>query len=106
MRSPATAPLARPAAASCRRSAGLRALFFVLAALEKTVVYLNFALAAILAAVGIKMMLGCADVEISPAFMLAFMLFALVSSVVASLVSGHEPQPHRPARLKEATRNV
>ena len=65
----------------------------MLAALEKTVVYLNFALAAILAAVGIKMMLGCADYEISPASMLIFMTFALSLSVVASLVAGHSAAP-------------
>ena len=58
--------------------------------------YLNLALAAILVGVGCKMMGSCAGYEVSSITMLVFMVGALATAVVASLVKG-------PRRLENGT---
>jgi tellurite resistance protein TerC len=77
---------------NCFAVLGLRALFFLLAALEKTVVYLNIALSAILTMVGVKMCLGCIGVEVHATTMLAFMICSLSVAIGASVCAGDGAQ--------------
>ncbi len=68
---------------------GLRALYFALNSIMKMFHYLHFGLAAILSFVGIKMVL--ADFyHIPTLFALAFIGFALATSVIASLLNPKE----------------
>lgn len=76
---------------NCFAVLGLRALFFLLAALEKSIIYLNYALSVILMAVGVKMILGCLGKEIHTLYMLLFMIFTLLTAVVASLIMKKKP---------------
>lgn len=64
---------------------GLRALYFALAGVMKLFHYLHYALAAILAFVGAKMILGVSLFHIPTLWALGFIVAAVVISVIASI---------------------
>jgi hypothetical protein len=79
---------------NCFAVLGLRSLFFVLAALQSMFKYLQQALAIILAAVGLKMVLGYFEVHISVGSMMIFMSVVLVGAVLLSLHAGKTEHHH------------
>jgi tellurite resistance protein TerC len=72
---------------------GLRALYFFLAKSVDRFHLLKYGLAIILAFVGIKMLLGAIDVEISIVLSLAFIALVLAATVVLSLKMEPKPDP-------------
>lgn len=71
---------------------GLRSLYFLLAGARKWLVHLDKAVVAILAFIGIKMLIDVADLfHVPPLLNLGVVLFLLAAGVVASLLEGRRP---------------
>lgn len=69
---------------------GLRSMFFLLAAVIKRFWALEYGISIVLVGIGLKMFQGLADIHISPAISLAFILGTLGLSVVVSLLIPRE----------------
>lgn len=65
---------------------GLRSMYFLLAGVVDKFRYLRTGLAIVLTFIGVKMLLGAANIHIPIKFSLGFVALALVGSVVASLL--------------------
>lgn len=75
---------------------GLRALYFCLGGLKDRFQYLDYGLAAILAFVGVKMLLLNWDIHIPIVWSLAIIFGLLTISIVASLRAPHDESPGGP----------
>jgi tellurite resistance protein TerC len=79
---------------------GLRSLYFALAGIIQLFDYLKYGLAAVLVFIGIKLMLHDV-IHIPTSWALLFILFALSTAILASIVSNHRKRKQQPEEIPE-----